>query len=133
MPWWAASPPGRVPSGGKAGDPWSSWLNPTSIIIGLLAVCLAAYLAGFFLVSDAQRLSDDEMVAYFRRRARAAAVVAGVVAVVGIFVLSNDATYLFHGLTDPGTAARHPVGRRRCRCPLPACPRGDDEAPDSPP
>ena len=89
---------GRVPSGGKAGDPWSSWLNPTSIIIGLLAVCLAAYLAGFFLVSDAQRLSDGEMVAYFRRRARAAAVVAGVVAVVGIFVLSDDATYLFHGL-----------------------------------
>ena len=89
---------GRVPSGGKAGDPWSSWLNPTSIIVGLLAVCLAAYLAGFFLVSDAQRLSDEAMVAYFRRRAGAAAVVAGVVAVVGIFVLSNDATYLFHGL-----------------------------------
>ena len=89
---------GRVPSGGVAGDPWSSWLNPTSITIGLLAVSGAAYLAAFFLVSDAQRLSDEAMVDYFRRRASAAAVVTGIVAVVGIFVLSNDATYLFHGL-----------------------------------
>src|SRR3954468_18388293 len=23
---------GRVPSGGKAGDPWDSWVNPTSIL-----------------------------------------------------------------------------------------------------
>ncbi len=29
---------GRVPSGGEAGDPWSSWLNPTSITGGLLAI-----------------------------------------------------------------------------------------------
>jgi len=41
---------GRVPSGGVAGDPWGSWVNPTSIVAGLLAVCLCAYLAGFFLV-----------------------------------------------------------------------------------
>src|SRR6478752_7125562 len=46
---------GRVPSGGKAGDPWSSWLNPTSILGGLLVVCLDAYLAAFFLVRDADR------------------------------------------------------------------------------
>ena len=64
-------------------------------------MCVAAYLAAFFLVSDAQRLSDEAMVAYFRRRASAAAAVAaGLVAVVGIFVLSNDATYLFDGLTS---------------------------------
>src|SRR6476619_3568387 len=24
---------GRVPAGGRAGDPWSSWINPTSVII----------------------------------------------------------------------------------------------------
>ena len=91
---------GRVPSGGKAGDPWSSWINPTSILGGVLAVCVAAYLAGFFLVSDARRLSDESMVAYFRVRALAAGVAAGLVAAVGIFVLSNDATYLFDGLTS---------------------------------
>ena len=42
---------GRVPAGGKAGDPWDSWVNPTSVLGGVLAVCLTAYLAAFFLVS----------------------------------------------------------------------------------
>jgi cytochrome bd ubiquinol oxidase subunit II len=91
---------GRVPAGGKAGDPWNSWVNPTSVLGGVLAVCLTAYLAAFFLVSDADRLSDEEMVAYFRRRATAAAVATGVVAVTGIFVLAGDADYLFDGLTS---------------------------------
>jgi cytochrome d ubiquinol oxidase subunit II len=89
---------GHVPAGGAAGDPWSSWVNPTSIVGGLLAVCTSAYLAAFFLVSDAGRLSDEAMVTYFRRRATAAGVVAGVVAAAGILVLHNDATYLFEGL-----------------------------------
>ena len=91
---------GRVPAGGKAGDPWNSWVNPTSVLAGVLAVCLTAYLAAVFLVSDAHRLSDEPMVAYFRRRATAAAVAAGVVSVAGIFVLAGDADYLFDGLTS---------------------------------
>ena len=77
-----------------------SWVNPTSVLGGILAVCMTAYLAAFFLVRDAGRLSDEAMVAYFRRRATAAAVAAGVVAVAGIFVLSNDAEYVFDGLTS---------------------------------
>ena len=91
---------GRVPAGGKAGDPWDSWVNPTSVTVGLLTVSLDAYLAAFFLVRDAGRLSDEAMVAYFRRRATGAAVVAGAVSLAGIFVLSNDAEYLFDGLTS---------------------------------
>ena len=91
---------GRVPSGGKAGDPWDSWVNPTSILGGVLAVTVAAYLAAFFLVRDAGRLSDDTMVAYFRRRATAAGLAAGAVSMVGIFVLHADADYVFDGLTS---------------------------------
>ena len=91
---------GRVPAGGKAGDPWDSWVNPTSVLGGVLAVCLTAYLAAFFLVRDADRLADEAMVAYFRRRATGAGVAAGVVAIAGIFVLANDAEYLFDGLTS---------------------------------
>lgn len=91
---------GRVPSGGKAGDAWDSWVNPTSVVGGVLAVCLSAYLAAFFLVRDADRLSDETMVAYFRRRAMASAIAAGAVAVAGIFVLANDAEYLFDGLSS---------------------------------
>jgi len=91
---------GRVPSGGVAGDPWSSWVNPTSVVTGLLAVSLCAYLASFFLVADARRLSDDAMVRYFRLRATGAAVAAGLVTVVGAFVVSGDAPYVFDGLTS---------------------------------
>ena len=93
---------GRVPAGGVAGDPWNSWVNPTSILGGCLAVVVAAYLASVYLIWDARRLSDDEMVAYFRRRAAAVAVIAGVMSIVGIFVLRADARYLFDGLTSRG-------------------------------
>ena len=91
---------GRVPAGGRAGDLWSSWVNPTSVVGGLLAVCVATYVAGVFLVWDARRLSDHEMVAHFRVRAVAAAMVAGVVALVGLLVLRDDASYVFDGLTS---------------------------------
>jgi cytochrome d ubiquinol oxidase subunit II len=89
---------GRVPEGGKAGDPWTSWVNPTSILGGVLAVVVVAYLAAVYLVWDARRLGVAGMEEYFRRRAIGAGVVAGAVAVVGIFVLHDDATYVFDGL-----------------------------------
>jgi cytochrome d ubiquinol oxidase subunit II len=91
---------GRVPAGGKAGDPWKSWINPTSIVGGVLAVVVVAYLAAVYLVWDARRLGQADMVRYFRVRAIGASVAAGVVAFVGIFVLDADATYVFHGLAS---------------------------------
>jgi cytochrome d ubiquinol oxidase subunit II len=90
---------GRVPAGGVAGDPWESWVNPTSVLGGVLAVVVAAYLAAAYLVWDARRIGDQTMAEYFRRRAVAAAVVAGVVALVGIFILRSDARYVFDELT----------------------------------
>ena len=66
---------------------------------GVLAVVVVAYLAAVYLVWDARRLGDQPMVEYFRRRAIGAAVVAGVVSIVGIFVLRSDARYLFDELT----------------------------------
>jgi cytochrome d ubiquinol oxidase subunit II len=89
---------GRVPAGGNAGDPWDSWLNPTSILGGVLAVTVCAYLAAVYMVWDARRLADDDMVEYFRHRAVGSAIVAGVVVTAGVFVLHDDATYVFHGL-----------------------------------
>ena len=97
---------GRVPAGGVAGDPWDSWVNPTSVLGGVLAVIVVAYLAAVYLVWDARRLNDHNMAEYFRRRAIGAAVVAGVAAVVGIFVLRDDARYVFDGLDRQGTPAR---------------------------
>jgi cytochrome d ubiquinol oxidase subunit II len=91
---------GRVPAGGEAGEPVSSWVNPTSILGGVLAVTACAYLAATYLVWDARRFDDDAMVEYFRRRAIIAGLVAGVIAFVGIFVLHSDARYVFDGLTS---------------------------------
>src|SRR4029453_16452512 len=67
---------------------------------GLLAVSVVAYVAAVLLTWDAGRLSDEEMVAYFRVRAVGAAVVAGVIAIVGLFVLRSDSRYVFDGLTS---------------------------------
>ena len=93
---------GRVPAGGIAGDPVAGWVNPTSIVAGLLAVCAVAFLAATYLVWDARRISDDAMVEYFRRRAVGAGIAAGVVALGGLAVLANDAEYLFAGLLSRG-------------------------------
>jgi cytochrome d ubiquinol oxidase subunit II len=95
---------GRVPAGGVAGDTWDSWINPTSMLGGVLAVTVCAYLAAVYLVWDAKRFGDDEMVEYFRRRSIGAAVVTGVVALVGIWVLYDDARYVFDGLTSRALA-----------------------------
>ena len=93
---------GRVPIGNAAGNPLSSWLNPTSLIVGLLAVAASAYLAAVFLVTDAHRLGDEDMELYFRKRAIAAAVCAGIVAAVGVLVLHADAPSIFQGLAQRG-------------------------------
>jgi len=91
---------GRVPAGGQAGDPVDSWINPTSILGGVLAVAAVAYLAAVYLVWDARRFGESDMVEYFRRRALISAVVVAVIAAVGAFVLRADADYLFDGLTS---------------------------------
>ena len=91
---------GRVPAGGRAGDPVASWINPTSIIAGLLAVSVTAYVAAVLLSWDARRLPDQAMVGYFRIRAVTAGAVAGVMALIGLLVVRSDASYLFEGLTS---------------------------------
>ncbi|MEU1528647.1 cytochrome d ubiquinol oxidase subunit II [Streptomyces fagopyri] len=92
---------GRVPSGGN-GDAVTSWLNPTSVLGGILAVVSCAYLAAFYLATAAHRLDDTGLERYFRHRALLAGAVAGVVSIAGIFVLRSDAPRLFHQLSHRG-------------------------------
>jgi len=93
---------GRVPAGEQTGDPLRSWLNPTSMLGGVMAVVVCAFLAAVYLTADAERRGQGKLVGAFRRRAIGSAVVAGVVALVGVFVLKHDAPDLFHGLTHRG-------------------------------
>jgi cytochrome d ubiquinol oxidase subunit II len=91
---------GRVPVGNAAGDPWGSWLNPTGVLVGILAVLAGAYLAAVYLAADAERAGLDELRRAFRTRALGAGLVAGAVAIAGLFVLRGDAPALFEGLTS---------------------------------
>ena len=90
----------RVPVGNAAGDLFSSWLNPTSIFIGVLAVVSCAYLAAVYLAADAARAGQQDLEREFRLRALGAGVVAGLIAVAGIFVVSGDSHSLFRSLVS---------------------------------
>lgn len=89
---------GRVPVGNAAGSVWESWLNPTSVAVGLVAVANCAYLSAVFLAGDAQRRGDPAAADAFRRRALAAGSVSGVLALAGLIVLHGDARELFDEL-----------------------------------
>jgi cytochrome d ubiquinol oxidase subunit II len=89
----------RVRVGNPGGSVVSSWLHPTSIAIGVLAVASSAYTAAVFLSGDAERHGERHLTEQFRRRALAAGVVAGAVAVAGLVVLRFDAERVYHRLT----------------------------------
>jgi cytochrome d ubiquinol oxidase subunit II len=90
----------RVPVGNATGDLWSSWLNPTSLIAGLLALLSSAYLAAVYLAADARRAGDDEMASVFRVRALVAGSIAGAGAIAGALVVRSDARWIFDRLVD---------------------------------
>ncbi|MFE3164910.1 cytochrome d ubiquinol oxidase subunit II [Streptomyces sp. NPDC059224] len=92
---------GRVPAAGH-GDPLSSWLNPTSVLGGVLAVTVCAYLAAVLLTGQARRRAQSSLERAFRHRAVGAGLVAGLVALAGVFVLRADAPRLFHQLSRVG-------------------------------
>jgi cytochrome d ubiquinol oxidase subunit II len=92
---------GRVPTSGH-GDPWSSWLNPTSVLGGVLAVLTCGYLAAVFLTAEAHRSGEPDLEQWSRRRAVVSAVATGIVALAGLFVLRNDAHHLYTHLVDRG-------------------------------
>ncbi len=92
---------GRVPSAGH-GDAVTSWLNPTGVLGGVLAVLTCGYLAAIFLIAEAHREQDGDLERWSRRRAVFAAVAAGVTAVIGLFVLDADAHRLWVQLLHTG-------------------------------
>lgn len=89
---------GRVPADG-AGDRWSSWTGPTSLVGGTLAVLTCAFLAAVFLTAEADGGDDPDLAEACRRRALATGLLTGGAALVGVLPLRDDAPTLFDGLT----------------------------------
>jgi|tagenome__1003787_1003787.scaffolds.fasta_scaffold20990045_4 cytochrome d ubiquinol oxidase subunit II len=90
---------GRVPVGNAQGDLITSWINPTSIAAGVLAVLLGAFLAAVYLADDARRAASD-LVEPLRRRALVMAVLAGIAAIAALVVVRDDARPIYDGLTS---------------------------------
>lgn len=96
---------GQVPAGGDAGMPVSSWTGATALWAGALAVVTGAYNAAVFLAADSVRAEAPDLTTAFRRRALGSAVVAGAMAIGGLFVIREDARDLYDGLTSGGGLA----------------------------
>jgi cytochrome bd ubiquinol oxidase subunit II len=91
---------GEVPVGNAEGDLFSSWLNPTSLVVGVLAVATSGYLAAVYLAGDASRNEEPALARAFHMRALVMALVAGALGVAGLLVLRAEARDLFDDLTS---------------------------------
>jgi cytochrome d ubiquinol oxidase subunit II len=99
---------GRVPVGNAVGNPVTSWLNPACVLIGALAVVFSGYLAAVYLAADSLRGAkvsgevagdgDGTLVSAFRRRALAAGLVCGGLALAGLLVMRRSGLNLTHGV-----------------------------------
>jgi cytochrome d ubiquinol oxidase subunit II len=77
-------------------------VNPTSVLGGVLAVLVCAFVAAVFLTAEARRRDEEDLEVWFRHRAQATALVTGAVALAGIAVLHADAPHLFSALLTRG-------------------------------
>lgn len=89
---------GRVPMG-ETGDRWSSWINPTSLFGGAIAVGTCAFLAGVFLTADAHRGWRVMLTEDLRVRSLRVGLVTGVLVFAALVPISQDAPVLTEGLT----------------------------------
>jgi cytochrome d ubiquinol oxidase subunit II len=88
----------RVPVGNAVGHLFTSWLNGTSIFLGVLAVSSCAYLAAVYLAADAARDGRPRLERDFRARALVAGTITGALAIAGVFILKGDRHALLHSL-----------------------------------
>jgi cytochrome bd ubiquinol oxidase subunit II len=92
---------GRVPANGR-GDLLHSWLTPTSLFGGLIAVGTCAFLAGAFLVADARRSGQVMLTESLRTRTLTIGLLTGVLVFVALVPIAHDAPVLFRGLSGRG-------------------------------
>ena len=80
----------------------SSWVTPTSLVTGALAVSACAFLAAVYLTGDARRGEHPELVGYFHRRALISGIVTGALSILGLVVAHTDAPTLADDLSHRG-------------------------------
>jgi len=85
---------GQLVSGFEAG-----WATPYGLLIGLFGVVMCAYLAATYLTVETE---GTPLEADFRRRATAAGLIAGVVAIAGLVLAPFAAPSLAHSLFGAG-------------------------------
>ena len=85
---------GQLVSGFEAG-----WATPYGLLIGLFGVVMCAYLAATYLTVETE---GTALEADFRRRATAAGLIAGVVAIAGLVLAPFAAPSLAHSLFGAG-------------------------------
>ena len=94
---------GGIATGAVRGDAshasLAAWTSPTALLAGLLFVAACGYLAAVYLTSEAARRGQQRMRAYFSRRARAAAIVAGALSLAALATLRDANPALFAHLT----------------------------------
>lgn len=88
---------GRVPAQGT-GDLLSSWLNPTSVFGGLIAVGTCSLLAGVFLTADAEGGGEQQLAEQLHRRTLVVGMVTALVVFAALIPISRDAPTLREGL-----------------------------------
>ncbi|WP_244930129.1 cytochrome d ubiquinol oxidase subunit II [Nocardioides sp. W7] len=88
---------GRVPASGR-GELIGSWVNPTSLFGGVIAVGTCAFLAGCFLTADAARGGSTRLAEQLRVRTLLVGLATGAVVLGALVPLERDAPTLADGL-----------------------------------
>jgi cytochrome d ubiquinol oxidase subunit II len=89
---------GQVPVH-PAGNLLAAWTSTTAILTGFLFVAACAYISAVFLVPEARKRGQRDLMHYFSRRATAAGMLTGALAGVTFAELSVSTTYVFDRLT----------------------------------
>jgi cytochrome d ubiquinol oxidase subunit II len=96
---------GRVGVGAPKLSVWEACVSPMSISFGLVALAATAFTGAVFLVGDARRYNNTEMVDYFRRRAMIATVALIATGTFGLIAIRLEAprllTTMLSGLGTP--------------------------------
>ncbi|MGE5287957.1 MAG: cytochrome d ubiquinol oxidase subunit II [Micromonosporaceae bacterium] len=77
----------------------AAWTTPTALVTGGLFVAACAFVGATYLVGDASRRGQDELVSYFGHRAILSGLVTGVLAAVNLALLRGSSPYVFGRLT----------------------------------